>query len=199
MTKTNINNLKNSNSNISSHQNDVFSSWENSQLFAGLSKDQLQNLGNHLISKTYSKGDFIIKEGSFGDAIFFIEKGSVDIFKDNVKLAENHAGDYFGAMALMENTSRSADVIATTPLQVKVLTINQLKAIESDDVFIRVLTNHLIKQQEVIREKNRALILTTKNKLAEAELHIQKTRQYPKLIIFLLFIILMLVFFLVFG
>lgn len=199
MTKTNINNLENSNSNISSHQNDVFSSWENSQLFAGLSKDQLQNLGNHLISKTYSKGDFIIKEGSFGDAIFFIEKGSVDIFKDNVKLAENHAGDYFGAMALMENTSRSADVIATTPLQVKVLTINQLKAIESDDIFIRVLTNHLIKQQEVIREKNRALILTTKNKLAEAELHIQKTRQYPKLIIFLLFIILMLVFFLVFG
>ena len=102
-------------------------------------------------------------------------------------------------MALMENTSRSADVVATTPLQVKVLTINQLKAIESDDVFTRVLTNHMIKQQEVIREKNRALILATKNKLKEAELHIQKTRQYPKLIVFLLLTILVLVFFLVSG
>ncbi|MFK7771503.1 MAG: cyclic nucleotide-binding domain-containing protein [Saprospiraceae bacterium] len=191
--------MENTNSNIPSNHHDAFSSWEKSQLFAGLSKEQLQNLGNHLINKSYSSGDYIIKEGSFGDAIFFIEKGSVDIFKDNVKLAENHAGDYFGAMALMENTSRSADVIATTPLQVKVLTINQLKAIESDDIFIQVLTNHLIKQQEVIREKNRAIILATKNKLKEAELHIQKTRQYPKLIIFLLFIILVLVMFLVFG
>lgn len=199
MTEANIYNLENSNSNIPSNQNNVFSSWENSQLFARLSKDELEHLSHHLISKTYSSGDFLIKEGSYGDAIFFIEKGSVDILKDNVKLADNHAGDYFGAMALMENTSRSADVVATTPLQVKVLTINQLKAIESDDVFTRVLTNHMIKQQEVIREKNRVLILATKNKLEEAELHIQKTRQYPKLIVFLLFTILVLVFFLVSG
>lgn len=188
--------MKNSNSENHPANQKNFSSWKNSQLFSGLSPTQLVHLENHLISKTYSVGDFIIKEGSFGDAIFFIEKGSVDILKDNIKLAENSAGDYFGAMALMENTSRSADVIATTPLQVKVLTINQLKAIESDDVFIQVLTNHMIKQQEVIREKNKNLILATKNKLHEAEMHIQKTRQYPKLIIFLLFIILVLLLFL---
>lgn len=189
--------MENGSSNHNPIHAESFSSWKNSQLFSGLSENQLDHLENHLISKTYEKGDFIIKEGSYGDAIFFIEKGKVDILKDNVKLAENHAGDYFGAMALMENTSRSADVIATTPLQVKVLTINQLKAIESDDVFIQVLTNHMIKQQEVIREKNREIILSTKNKLQEAELHIQKTRQYPRLIIFLLLIILVLLFFLV--
>lgn len=187
--------MENSNSNnISSHQKN-FSSWKNSQLFSGLSDIQLENLGHHLISKTYSKGDFIIKEGSYGDAIFFIEKGKVDILKANIKLAENQAGDYFGAMALMENTSRSADVIATTPLEVKVLTINQLKAIESDDVFIQVMRNHLIKQQEVIREKNEILIQDTQDKLRQAELQIQKTKQYPKLIIFLLFVIFALVIF----
>lgn len=189
--------MENASSNHHPIDAETFSSWKNSQLFSGLSEDQLDHLENHLISKTYEKDDFIIKEGSYGDAIFFIEKGKVDILKDNVKLAENQAGDYFGAMALMENTSRSADVIATTPLQVKVLTINQLKAIESDDVFIQVLTNHMIKQQEVIREKNREIILSTKNKLQEAELRIQKTRQYPRLIIFLLLIILVLLFFLV--
>ncbi len=185
--------MENSNANSNSPNQKNFSSWKNSQLFSGLSEIQLDHLENHLLSKTYSKGDFIIKEGSYGDAIFFIEEGSVDILKANVKLAENHAGDYFGAMALMENTSRSADVIATTPLLVKVLTINQLKAIESDDVFIQVLRNHLIKQQEVIREKNENLIQATQNKLLEAELQIQKTKQYPKLIIFLLFVIFALV------
>lgn len=189
--------MQNIDSNNNPTKQDVFSSWKNSQLFSGLSKIQLDHLENHLISKTYAAGDFIIKEGSFGDAIFFIEKGSVDILKANVKLAENHPGDYFGAMALMENTSRSADVIATTPLEVKVLTINQLKAIESDDVFIRVLTNHMIKQQEVIREKNKDLIQVTKNKLQEAELHIEKARQYPKLIIFLVLLIFILLILLV--
>jgi CRP-like cAMP-binding protein len=184
--------LKKLSSNNNSSDHETFSSWKNSQLFAGLSPTQLVHLENHLISKTYSAGDFIIKEGSFGDAIFFIEKGSVDILKDNIKLAKNSTGDYFGAMALMENTSRSADVIASTPLQVKVLTINQLKAIESDDIFIQVLTNHMIKQQEVIREKNKNLIFATKNKLHEAEMHIQKTRQYSKLIIFLIVLALIL-------
>ena len=191
MTQQTYINLENSNNNTNHQKN--FSSWKNSQLFSGLSDIQLGHLGHHLMSKTYAKGDFIIKEGSYGDAIFFIEEGTVDILKANVKLAENHVGDYFGAMALMENTSRSADVIATTPLKVKVLTINQLKAIESDDVFIQVLRNHLIKQQEVIREKNENLIKATQDKLRQAELQIQKTKQYPKLIIFLSFVIFALV------
>ena len=190
--------MENLNSNSNTKDNDSFSTWKKSQLFARLTKEQLIHLENHLISKTYAAGDFIIKEGSFGDAIFFIEKGSVDILKDNIILGKNVAGDYFGAMALLENTSRSADVIATTSLQVKVLTINQLKAIESDDVFIQVLTNHMIKQQELIREKNEDLILATKNKLIEAELHIQKTRQYPNLIVFLLVVIIVLLYFLFF-
>ncbi len=185
--------MESTNSNNHSSNPTIFSSWKNSQLFAGLSEQQLDHLGNHLINKTYAKGDFIIKEGSYGDAIFFIEKGTVDILKANVKLAENHPGDYFGAMALMENTSRSADVIATTPLEVKVLTINQLKAIESDDVFIKVLRNHLIKQQEVIREKNKLLIQSTKDKLHQAELQIAKTSQYPKMIIFLSVVIFILI------
>jgi len=165
--------------------NKTFSSWKNSRLFQGITDEQLNNLERHLINKTYREGDFIIKEGTFGDAIFFIEKGSAAILKNDVKLAENHAGEYFGAMALMENTTRSADVVATSPLEVKVLTINQLKAIESDDVFVKILTNHLKKQQELIRLKNETLIEVTKNKLEATEAQLRKTKLYYNIILLL--------------
>lgn len=166
-----------------------FSSWKNSQLFNGITDEQLNHLEGHLINKTYDKGEYIIKEGTFGDAIFFIEKGSAAILKDNVKLAENHAGEYFGAMALMENTTRSADVVASSPLEVKVLTINQLKAIESDDVFVKILTNHLKKQQDLIRDKNQTLIEVTKSKLESTEAQLRKTKLYYNIILLLVILI----------
>jgi len=166
-----------------------FSSWKNCQLFTGLSDEQLNNLSQHLINKTYAEGDIIIKEGAYGDAIFFIEKGSAAILKGDIKIAENFAGEYFGAMALLENTTRSADVIATSALEVKVLTINQLKAIESDDVFIRILTNHLKKQQELIRDKNKKLIEVTKNKLESTEAQLRKTKLYYNIILLLVTIL----------
>ena len=167
----------------------TFSSWKNSRLFNDITDEQLDNLKSHLINKTYNEGDYIIKEGTFGDAIFFIEKGSAAILKDNVKLAENHAGEYFGAMALMENTTRSADVVASSHLEVKVLTINQLKAIESDDVFVKILTNHLKKQQELIRIKNETIIEVTKNKLKATEAQLRKTKLYYNIILLLTILI----------
>ena len=188
-----------SNNKISTNLKDPqFSSWKNCQLFSGLSDEQLNNLSSHLISKTYAEGDILIKEGSYGDAIFFIEKGSAAILKGDIKIAENFAGEYFGAMALMENTSRSADVKATSPLEVKVLTINQLKAIESDTIFIRILTNHLKKQQELIRSKNEVIINSNKSKLKAAESRLEKIQLYYYSIILLSIIILGLLAFIIF-
>jgi len=175
------NTLSNNNNSLQSN----FSSWKNSRLFQDITPEQLNNLESHLINKTYEEGDYIIKEGTFGDAIFFIEKGSAAVLKDGVKLAENLAGEYFGAMALMENTTRSADVVATSALEVKVLTINQLKAIESDDVFIKILTNHLKKQQDLIRDKNKTLIEVTKSKLESTEAQLRKTKLYYNIILLL--------------
>ena len=183
------------NSNLGTSSETSFSSWKTCQLFSGLNDNQLKNLESHLIDRNYDAGDFIIKTGTFGDAIFLIEKGAVEIFKDHVKLGENRSGDYFGAMALMENTLRSADVIATTALSVKVLTINQLKAIESDDIFIKVLTNHMIKQQDLIRSKNEDLINITKAKLAAVETKLEKTKPYPYLIVILFALVILLSFF----
>ena len=153
-------------------------SWKNSPLFDGISEAQLKHLEGHLMEATYHTGDYLIKEGTFGDAIFFIEIGNVKIQKDEVLLAEKRAGDYVGAMALMENTTRSADVIADEPTSVKVLTINQLKAIEADEIYYKVLNNHLKEQQALLRKMNDATIQKAKAKIKEAELREQVFRRY---------------------
>ena len=148
-------------------------SWKKSMLVENLSNVELQQLEKHLISKTYEKGRYLIREGEYGDAIFFIEKGKIAISKDGIQLSELRAGKHVGAMALMENTTRSADVLATETTQVKVLTINQLKAIESDELYQKVLKNQLRAQQKLVRKLTDTTIRETKAKLRESETRVQ--------------------------
>lgn len=162
-----------------------FSSWKNCVLFNGISEDQLEKLETFLISKTYSKGEYLIKEGTFGDAIFILEKGKVEARKDDIKLGQQVAGDYVGAMALMENTTRSASVIALDQTEVKVLTINQLRALESDDIYQQVLTNHIKAQQKLVRKLTNSTINETKSKLKEAETRVQLANFFYYLILIL--------------
>ena len=66
----------------------------------------------------YQKGDVIVREGEYGSDIYKIVSGSAVVFAhygtENVKkLAELHPGDYFGEMAVIEITRRSATVVAT--------------------------------------------------------------------------------------
>lgn len=152
--------------------------WKNSSLFSGISDEELNHLNTHLLNANYNKGDYLIKEGTFGDAIFFIEEGRVEVKKDDFFLGEKSVGDYVGAMALIENTTRSANVIAKEPTKVKVLTINQLKAIENDEIYFKVLTNHLREQHALLKKMNKATIQETKAKLKEAEARVKITRSY---------------------
>ena len=60
----------------------------------------------------YSKGEIIFQQGDLGTSAFIIEKGKVEIStnKDGKKiiLAEYNAGDLFGEMSLIDETTRAA-------------------------------------------------------------------------------------------
>ncbi|MEM6966059.1 MAG: cyclic nucleotide-binding domain-containing protein [Bacteroidota bacterium] len=145
----------------------------------------MKKLETFLIPKTYVEGEYLIREGEFGDAIFIVEKGKVEARKDGIKLGEQAAGDYVGAMALMENTTRSASVLALEETKVKVLTINQLRALESDDIYQQVLTNHIKSQQKLVRKLTNSTINETKSKLKEAETKVQLANFFYYLILIL--------------
>jgi CRP/FNR family cyclic AMP-dependent transcriptional regulator len=77
---------------------------------------------------TYRSGSTIIQEGEEGSELFILYKGTVEITKDTLakdrytvtKLsAENNA--FFGELALIDNDSRSASVIAKTDCELLII------------------------------------------------------------------------------
>ena len=68
---------------------------------------------------TLDDGEIIVKEGDYGDEMFLIRSGTVDIFhtRDGV---EHHAarlgkGDFFGEMSVLESLPRDASARAVGP------------------------------------------------------------------------------------
>lgn len=62
-------------------------------------------------------GDIIFREGDYGSGIYRVLTGAAEVYanygKDEQKLlTELHAGDYFGEMAVIEITRRSATIVA---------------------------------------------------------------------------------------
>ena len=72
------------------------------------------NLADALLPQTYGDGECIIKEGDAAQGMYFIEQGAVrvTITKEarEEEVAQQTKGKYFGEMALIENTPRSATV-----------------------------------------------------------------------------------------
>lgn len=79
------------------------------------------------LGKLYRDGETIITEGETGDCMYVIQSGKVlvvQLRKDKeIKLAELSERDFFGEMALFENSVRSSTVRAQG--EVKVLTVDK--------------------------------------------------------------------------
>lgn len=65
----------------------------------------------------YRKGQVVFRQGDPGDCLYYIRWGSVGVYanygkRNEEKLAELRAGDYFGEMGLLDHASRSATVVS---------------------------------------------------------------------------------------
>ena len=100
----------------------------------------------------YEPGTDIVREGSRGDSFFVIESGQVVVYKELngevVELARLAPGDFFGEIALLADTPRSASVRADT--QVHVLEISR-------PAFKRLLSENLDIAFAVMQELSKRL------------------------------------------
>ncbi len=84
-------------------------------IFNGLSDEELKNIIPLLKTLTSPPETLIIKEGTEGDSMYIIKKGSVCVAKtennrDYITLGNLYSGSYFGELSLIDNLPRSADV-----------------------------------------------------------------------------------------
>ncbi|MFN0148386.1 MAG: PEP/pyruvate-binding domain-containing protein [Dehalococcoidia bacterium] len=86
------------------------------QLFAGLDRKEVEQIGRLLKERRFAKGETVIMEGSGGAAFFLIDSGEATVTIRGEEQTTFHAGDYFGEMALIDGGPRSATVTAATDL-----------------------------------------------------------------------------------
>jgi CRP-like cAMP-binding protein len=91
-------------------------------LFEGLSKKELRKLAQATEDLKIEAGTVLCREGSLGREFFVIVDGVAEVTKGGKRLATRQAGEFFGEIALLTTTKRTATVTAKTPIRCFILT-----------------------------------------------------------------------------
>jgi len=124
--------------------------FENIPLFAGLGKGDREALAQHTIARTVPAHTLLLREGERSDSLYLILYGKVKVFVNDDRGGEailNLIGpnEFFGEMALIDDSPRSASVMTMEPTRVAVMTKDAFRKClaEHPDIaynLIRILT-----------------------------------------------------------
>jgi CRP-like cAMP-binding protein len=87
-------------------------------LFQGLQEEDLERLAAVAHEASMDEGSALVKAGTWSYQMFAIEKGTVEIRRDDEVVATLEAGDVVGETGAVERALRNASAIATSPLEV---------------------------------------------------------------------------------
>jgi CRP-like cAMP-binding protein len=90
-------------------------------LFSACSKRDLSKISSASDEVEVKAGRSLVDEGRPGHEFFLILDGTATVRRNNRKVAQLEAGDYFGELSLLDRGPRSATVVADTPMKLLVL------------------------------------------------------------------------------
>jgi CRP/FNR family transcriptional regulator, cyclic AMP receptor protein len=91
-------------------------------LFEDLDAEEVQAIADLMHEANVPAGSVVTAEGGPGDGFFVIDSGDAEVTVDGEARARMTAGDYFGEIALLLGSSRTATVTASTDLRCHALT-----------------------------------------------------------------------------
>jgi CRP/FNR family cyclic AMP-dependent transcriptional regulator len=98
-------------------------------LFAGCSKSELRELAKTADELDIREGTVLTREGRNAREFFVLVEGTADVTRAGKKIADLGAGDWFGEIALIANSPRTATVTATSPVDVLVITDRRFRSV----------------------------------------------------------------------
>ena len=103
-------------------------------LFSNASPETIESLLSITTEHEYPIGRTVLMEDSWGNAVYFIQAGWVKVRRltgddKTMTLAILGQGDFFGEMAILDESPRSTDVVALS--QVKLLSVSAQRFIQT--------------------------------------------------------------------
>jgi CRP/FNR family transcriptional regulator, cyclic AMP receptor protein len=86
-------------------------------LFSDLDRKELARIAASMKERTFSAGDTVTAEGSSGVGFFVIESGNATVTIGGEERRRLGPGDYFGEVALLNESARTATITADSDLK----------------------------------------------------------------------------------
>jgi CRP-like cAMP-binding protein len=98
-------------------------------VFASLDSQTLRGIATFATESSVPAGKHLVNEGDYAYEFMAIEEGEADVLRGGEKVATLGPGDFFGEIAVLEKTLRTASVVARTPMRLVTLSHWDLKRV----------------------------------------------------------------------
>jgi CRP-like cAMP-binding protein len=120
------------------------------------------------MEKKLADGEVLFREGEKGDVMYLIREGKIKITKggddDEKVLAVLKEGDFFGEMAIIDGSPRSASAIAATPASLLVIDKETFKSKIRENPLIEYVLETLTKRLRTTDEQIRLLTIKSEER-----------------------------------
>ena len=119
--------------------------------FADLPEEAHDAIWKRLEQREYEQGERLIRQGDLGESLMLLVGGSATGFlnraEERMRIAEFHAGDVIGEMALLTREPRTADVVADESTRVLALKVDDFRDVASDHPSVGIVLTRLIAER----------------------------------------------------
>ncbi len=114
------------------------------ELFGDIPEEALDALAENSTLRRFAPGEAVVRDGEDSNAFYLVASGSAAVVQNRKEIARVEAGDFFGEMAFLTGTARTATVRATE---------TALEVIEVDDSSLHSLLENRTDLADQLAEK----------------------------------------------
>jgi CRP/FNR family cyclic AMP-dependent transcriptional regulator len=96
---------------------DLVAALEQVPLLAGIDRRELRMLARSLAIRTFNEGELVTREGGGAVGFFLVLEGNAVVSIGGELVRSLGRGDHFGEVALLDDSVRSASIVAATDLR----------------------------------------------------------------------------------
>ena len=119
--------------------------------FAELSDEDLEAIGQQVQMQYFGPDQVIFEEGDYGEEMYIIKRGKVQVVRSFDILAVLKDNDFFGEMALVSDEPRNATIKTVEETEVLVLSKPQFRELlESKPSIASVVSYEVVKRANTL-------------------------------------------------